>query len=262
MNKTLPCLSTEIIKIRRSRVLLLTTAGFSLAPIVGGLFMIILKDPQAARSLGLISLKAQLVAGTADWPAMFDILAQSVAIGGLIVFSIITTWIFGREFSDHTVKDFLALPTSRGKIIGAKLIIVAVWCFLLTLFIYGLGLIVGYLVVIPGWSSDLLRSSFLDVAGASILTITLMPYTALFASMGRGYLPPLGWTFLSLMLAQVVALTGWGDYFPWSIPALFSGAAGPRAVLMGPHSYIIATAACIAGTAAVFWWWQYADQAG
>ena len=75
--------------------------------------MIILKDPEAARSMGLISTKAQLAAGVADWPAFFGMLAQAIAIGGAIVFAILTAWVFGREFSDRTAKELLALPTSR-----------------------------------------------------------------------------------------------------------------------------------------------------
>ncbi len=67
MNGFLPSLWTETLKMRRSKVPLLTALGFSIAPWVGGLFMVILKDPEAARSMGLISTKAQLVGGTADW---------------------------------------------------------------------------------------------------------------------------------------------------------------------------------------------------
>jgi hypothetical protein len=50
-------------KARRSKVSLLTAAGFSLFPIIDGLFMFILKDPERARAMGLISVKAQLTAG-------------------------------------------------------------------------------------------------------------------------------------------------------------------------------------------------------
>src|SRR3990172_5060164 len=106
MNHFLSALSTEILKVRRSRVPLLTALGFSIAPMVGGLFMIILKDPEAARSMGLISTKAQIAAGTAEWTTLFNMLAQAVAVGGAIVFSIFTAWVFGREFSDRTAKEF------------------------------------------------------------------------------------------------------------------------------------------------------------
>ena len=53
---------------------------------------------------------------------------------------------------------------------------------------------------------------------------------------------------------------GWGDWFPWSIPALFSGMAGPPANLLGAHSYIVVAVAALIGLTATFVWWRDADQ--
>ncbi len=251
---------TETLKMRRSKVPLFTAIGFSVVPLVGGLFMIILKDPKVAKSMGLISAKAQLMVGVADWPAFFNIIAQAVAVGGAILFAIVTAWVFGREFSDRTTKELLALPTSRETIIGAKFIVIAAWTFALSLFVFGFGLVIGYLVVIPGWSTELLQRAFVDILGSAMLTIALLPFVALVASMGRGYLPAFGWTIFTVALAQIAAITGWGDWFPWSIPALFSGAVGPRAEQLGTHSYVIAILASIVGLAATFYWWRNADQ--
>jgi len=260
MNLFLSSLWAETLKIRRSKVPLFTAIGFSMAPLMGGLFMIILKDPEAARSMGLISTKAQLTVGVADWPTFFSILAQAVAVGGAILFAIITAWVFGREFSDRTAKELLALPTSREAIVTAKFVVITVWTLALCLFIFGLGLVIGNLVVIPGWSEELLRTAFMDILGSAALTIALLPFVALLASVGRGYLPPFGWTILTVVLAQIAAITGWGDWFPWSVPALFSGAAGPRAELLGMHSYIIVFITSLIGLAATFYWWRNADQ--
>ncbi|MGZ9234676.1 MAG: ABC transporter permease [Anaerolineales bacterium] len=260
MNGFLPSLWTETLKMRRSRVPLFTALGFSIAPLVGGLFMIILKDPEAARSMGLISTKAQLVAGVADWPTFFSILAQAVAVGGGILFAVITSWIFGREFSDRTAKELLALPTSREAIVAAKFVVTAMWTLLLTLWIFIIGLVIGKLVVIPGWSTQLVRTAAIDILGTAVLVIAMLPFVALLASIGRGYLPPFGWTILTIALAQIAAITGWGDWFPWSVAALFSGAAGPRQELMGVHSYIIVIIASMVGLAATFYWWRSADQ--
>ncbi|MBI9044953.1 MAG: ABC transporter permease [Anaerolineaceae bacterium] len=251
---------TETLKIRRSIMPLITLFGISMAPLAVGLFMVILKDPDAAQSMGLISMKAQLVVGTADWPTFFDMLSQTIAIGGFVLFSILTIWVFGREFSDRTSKDFLALPTSRNTIIAAKLIVSAVWAIALTLWVYAFGILIGYLIDIPGWSSTLLQSSLVDYFGSALLTIVLMPFVAFFASIGRGYMLPFGWTILTLILAQLVAYTGWGEFFPWAIPAIFSGAAGPRDILLEPHSYTIMLLACVISLAATFWWWRSADQ--
>lgn len=255
-----PALWAEALKMRRSKVPLFTAMGFSLVPLVDGLFMIILKDPEAARAMGLISAKAQLLAGVADWPTFFNVLAQAVAVGGAILFAILTAWVFGREFSDRTAKELMALPTPRESIVAAKFLVITAWSLILSIFIFLFGLVVGSLVDIPGWSQELLRTAILDIFGAALLTISLLPFVALFAGIGRGELPPIGWTVLTVVLAQIAAVTGWGDWFPWSVPALFSGAAGPRAELLGPHSYMIIAITSLLGFAATFYWWRNADQ--
>ncbi len=260
MSGFLSALWAETLKMRRSKVPLFTALGFCMAPLAGGLFMIILKDPEAARSMGLISTKAQIAVGTADWPAFFGLLTQTVAAGGAVLFAIITIWVFGREFSDHTVKELLALPTSREAIVSAKFIVIAAWSLAITLLIFGIGLVVGTLVVIPSWSAELLRTSFINVLGAAALTIPLMSFVALLASAGRGYLPPFGWTIFTLVLANVAAIMGWGDWFPWAVPALFSGAAGSRTEQLGYHSYVIVIVASLIGLVATFYWWRNADQ--
>jgi len=260
MNNFAAALYAETLKMRRSKVPLFTTIGFFIFPLVGGLFMIILKDPEAAKSMGLISTKAQLTAGTADWSAFFSLLTQGTAIGGAILFAIVTAWVFGREFSDHTIKELLALPTPREVTVTAKFTVIAVWGLVLTLAMLLVGLIAGALVSIPGWSGELLVSSFVGVLGSTLLNMLLLPYVALLASTGRGYIPPFGWTVLMVALAQIAIVMGWGDWFPWAVPGLFSGAAGPRAELLGAHGYIIVIIASIIGFAATYYWWRSADQ--
>ncbi|MBI5354395.1 MAG: ABC transporter permease [Chloroflexi bacterium] len=259
MNPFIAAFWAETLKARRSKVPFFTALGFSIVPLVGGLFMIILKDPEAAKSMGLISAKAQLTVGTAEWSTLLNMLAQATAVGGAIIFSIVTTWVFGREFSDHTAKELLALPTSRATIVTAKFILIALWTFALTVLIFILGLIVGNNVDIPGWSTELFQSSTVDIFGSALLTIALLPYVALVASAGRGYMPAFGWMVFSTVLAQVAAITGWGDWFPWSVPALFSGAVGPRAELLGTHSYVIVITTSMIGLFATFIWWRKAD---
>ena len=260
MNNFSSALWTETLKMVRSKVPLFTAIGFCIAPLAGGLFMIILKDPEAAKSWGLITTKAQMLTGTADWTSFLGFLAQAVAAGGMVLFSITTIWVFGREFSDRTVKELLALPTPRESIITAKFIVIAFWTVLVTLLVFGVGILVGTLVVIPGWSLQLLRESFISILGTAILTFPLMSFVALLASMGRGYLPPFGWTIFTLFLANLAVILGWGDQLPWAIPGLFSGAAGPRAEVLGVHSYILLTLASIIGFVATYSWWRSADQ--
>jgi ABC-2 type transport system permease protein len=260
MNPLLSAFWAETLKARRSKISVLTAAGFLILPLVAGLFMIIMKDPERARAMGLISVKAQLTAGVADWPTFFGILTQGAAIGGGILLAIITAWVFGREFSDRTTKELLALPTRRAVIVGAKFVLTGLWTLGLSLLIFAVGLGIGRAVDIPGWSLELEWASFWSLITITGLNWLLMPFVALFASAGRGYLPALGWTFLTGTLAQIAAVLGWGDWFPWSVPALLSGMAGPRAEQIGMHSYILVLLTFVTGIAATIAWWRSADQ--
>jgi ABC-2 type transport system permease protein len=261
MNTFFAALWVETLKARRSKASLLTAAGFAIFPLVSGLFMIILKDPEAARSMGLISTKAQIVAGTADWSTFFGMLLQTMAMGGFIIFAFVMAWVFGREFSDRTAKELLALPTPRGAIVGAKLALTALWTLGLSLVVFVIGIGVGTIVDIPGWSPELTWSSFWSFMTIAVLNFTLMPFVSLFASAGRGYLPPLGWAFFSFILAQIMSVLGWGDWIPWSVPVLLSGMFGPQGTeQIGMHSYMLVLLVFVIGIMTTFVWWLRADQ--
>jgi ABC-2 type transport system permease protein len=249
----------EALKARRSRLPIWTAAGLSLAPMMGGLFMFIMKDPARGRALGLLGAKAQITAGTADWATFLGVIAQAIAVGGSFVFALVTAWVFGREFADRTVKLLLAVPTPRSAILTAKFTVVAAWSALLSGWVFLFGLLVGALVELPGWSGAMLRDAARDAALTTALSVLLLGPTAFLASAARGYLAPLGFAILTIFLAQIAAATGWGGWFPWSVPALFSGLAGPRAALLGAPSYALVGLTSAAGVVATFIWWRRAD---
>ncbi len=260
MSGATAALWTEALKARRSRMPWLTALGFSLAPLMGGLFMMILKDPEWALRFGLITTKAQITAGAADWPTYLGLLRQAVAVGGLVVFGLVATWVFGREYSDRTVTDLLALPTSREVIVVAKFVVIAFWSAVLTALVCALGLSTGAAVGLPGWSLDLALGFAGRIAATAGLTVLLVCPFAWAASAGRGYLPPIATMFLVIFLSQVIAALGWGAYFPWSAPALISGVAGPNEQRLGAISYLLVALTGAAGIAGAVARWRWADQ--
>jgi ABC-2 type transport system permease protein len=250
----------EMLKALRSRMVLATAAGFMILPLAGGLFMLILKDPTQARAMGIINAKAQITAMTADWSSFLEMMAMGIGGLGEILFAFITAWVFGREFSDHTVKEWLALPARRETIVSAKFVVTAIWTLVLTLLVFLVGLGIGLMIGIPGGSFSLAWNTFWTIMLTILLINMLMPIAAFFASLGRGYLLPLAWTILALGLANLVSILGWGDWFPWGVPVLVSGMVKPNADHLGLHSYLMVLLACVAGLAATFAWWRGADQ--
>jgi ABC-2 type transport system permease protein len=259
MNAFFAALWAETLKAYKSRVIGLSVAVAAIFPLVDGFFMLILKNPERAKEMGLIGAKAQLVAGTADWPSYFYVLAMTGIAGG-ILFDFLVVWVFGREFSDRTVKELLALPTPRGTIVAAKFVLLALWTQALSLWIFGLGLVIGNAVDIPGGSAHLAMVSFGIFLGASFLNFLLMPCVAYMAGLGRGYLPAMAWIFFTLATAQLLQVMGRGDWYPWTVPTLVAATAGPKGGSVGGYSVIMVLVACVAGLAATFIWWRSADQ--
>jgi ABC-2 type transport system permease protein len=256
MNNLAQATWVEFLKARRSKMPLFTALGFAMVPLAGGFFMIVLKDPEMARRLGLISAKAQLTMGGADWPSYLRFVTLAVGAGGIVLFGLIASWVFGREYSDRTMKDLLALPTSRSVIVLGKCIVIAVWSAAVTAIACLVTLCIGAALGLPQASPGLFWQSGLTVVISACLTIGLAMPIAFAASAWRGYLPPIGVLMLAMALAQLVNAAGWGAYFPWAVPALYAN--GER---LGLASYVIVAVTSAAGLAGTLLWWERADQA-
>ena len=259
-----PALRVEFQKARRSKTLWMTALAFVVVALIGGLFMFILKDPELAKSLGIVGAKAQIFGGTADWPSFFNLILLLIYIGGMVIFGFIFIWIFGREFSDKTVYDILALPTSRVTIVIAKIVTATYWSVALTFIVFVLMLALGGILQLPGWSADVVWNGFGMMLATTCLTVLICIPFALVASATRGYLPAVGCIFGVLVLGQVIMRLGYGPYFPWNVPALYSGAAealtGEVAEPLGLVSYLLVGLVGLLGLVVTGIWWRNTDQ--
>ncbi|GAA3624360.1 ABC transporter permease [Nonomuraea rosea] len=249
----------ELLKVRRSRLPWITALAFTVAALVCGMFMFILADPARARALGLLGGKAQLSGASADWPGYLALLAQAGAVGGGGVYGLIAIWLFGREFSDHTATDLLALPTSRTAVVAAKFAVAAVWALLLAVLLAGLGLLIGSLLGLPAWSAPAAATGLAHILAAAMLAALASAPLALAASVGRGYLAAVGVLFGLVFCAQVIAALGYGAYFPWSVPGLYAGIAGAGQDPPGLLGLLLVAATGVVGVVTTAVWWNRAD---
>jgi ABC-2 type transport system permease protein len=187
-----------------------------------------------------------------------------LSVGGLIIFGFIFIWVFGQEFSDKTVYDMLSLPTSGVTIVTAKLITATYWSLALVLIAFALTLGIGWLLDLPGWSAMIVLNGLRILLITGLLTIVLSIPFSLLASITRGYLPAVGCLFLTLVLDQIISQLGYGQYFPWTVPMFYSGAAealtGKAVTPLGPASYILVGIVIILSLVVTGAWWQHADQ--
>ena len=257
LNNLAGMLWIEFRKAIRSRMPLWTALGSLFLPLGIAFLIFVARNPGISSKLGLVGAKADLLTYAAtDWPDYLTLFGQLIAAGGFFLFVMVTSWVFGREFSDGTVKDFLAVPVRRTSIILAKFVTAAAWCGMLALVIFAAGLATGLLMNLPGGSTSVILNGGAVVLTISMLTIWVVLPFAFFASAGRGYLLPLGLAVLALMMANLSAVLGWGEYFPWAIPGLMSMGTGALA----PASAWIVLLTGLGGILATLLWWQAADQ--
>jgi ABC-2 type transport system permease protein len=247
----------EMRKALRSKLPLYTALGSLLIPLAMAFLLFVSRNPDISRQMGLISTKATLMSDTAStWPAYLALFSQILAMGGMILFVLAISWVFGREFTDGTLKDLLAVPVPRSSILLAKFIVVALWSAALAALLFGLGLGLGTLFHLPGGSTVILLQGCARAAITAGLVIAAMLPFAFFASLGRGYLLPIGVCFMVLILANLVMAAGWGEYFPWAILALY--AQGKQALPLA--SFVIVLLTGLVGLASTYAWWMYANQ--
>jgi ABC-2 type transport system permease protein len=247
----------ELRKALRSRMPLFTAVGCLFMPLGIAFLIFVATHPEVSRKLGLVSAKANLMAyATTNWPAYLGLTAQIIAAGGFFLFCLIICWVFGREFADGTLKDMLAVPVPRASILLAKFTVAAAWSAALSLVILVASLVTGALIGLPGGSMEVLLWGAALVTGTSCLVILVVMPFALFASVGRGYLLPIGVAILALMMANLLAVMGWAEYFPWAVPGLFAQSKDTLA----PVSYGIAVLTGLAGMIGTYLWWKHADQ--
>ena len=185
----------------------------------------------AALSLGMmlgaatgdeqILAKLGPLAGVGGWAGLVGVVAQITAAGGVVAFGVALSWMFGREFADGTVAGLFALPVRRSTIALAKLTVYFVWAVGVAALLSGMvaiiGVAFGYGATDASGVGELLRIPVLVV-----LTALLCVPAAWAATLGRGLLPGIGATVVLVVIAQIFAVIGIGEWVPLVAPALWA----------------------------------------
>jgi ABC-type transport system involved in multi-copper enzyme maturation permease subunit len=260
MKGFLNALQAELIKTRHSRIVWITFIAFAIAPVMGGMFMLIINNPEALSKAGPLAAKVHAMGVKSSWEFYIGMLTQAMGVGGVLLFGFVASWVFGREYSEGTAKDLLSLPVTRIDILHGKFVLYFLWSAGLALSNLLIGFVIGAVVGLPQFNFGLLAGTFTAYIYTTLLTALLGTPVAFFALLGTGYLAPLGFVSIIMVFAQIIAATGYGHYFPWSIPALYSGAGGELKNDLNLASYFIVLSTGLAGYIATAAWWKFADQ--
>lgn len=192
---------------------MITACSICLVPFIVGLFTAMMKYPERFKNLGLISAKIEMMR-IMDWSSYFMSLSQVISVGGFLIFRFTTSWVFGREYSDKTMIDLLALPIKRDTIILSKFIVIALWSYVISIFALLLGMLAGKLIGLAGWNSITVFKGMFTFGYYTTLTVLLSTPVAFFACLGRGYLSPLAFIIFTILFSQLGSALNLGKYIP------------------------------------------------
>jgi ABC-2 type transport system permease protein len=254
-----PVMSTELMKLRRSKITWVSLLAISLGPFGIAMFMWIVREPGRAAQLGLLGTKANLSGLAATWPSFASMLTLIVGVGGMLLLSFIVAYLFGREYAEGTAKNLLALPVRRYWFVLAKLVVAAAWWLVLVIAVLAEAFVIGTLLGLPGFSAQLAVAAVRNAILAAAISYLVVPVVAWVTVAGRGYMPPIAFSIAMLGLGNLFSKTGWSVWFPWSIVPALIGMVGTPVQALPAGSYVVLAFTFVGGVAATIAQLRYAD---
>lgn len=202
-----------------------------------------------------MSVKARAMTTEAGWDGYLAGLSQILASGGLLGMGVVVAWCFGREYVDRTVVSLYGSATPRTRVAAAKLVVLTIWCAQVSLLSAPAILLMG-LATGLGWPDIEALEGLARIVLLSFMTGLLSLTMALFASVGRGYLPAVGGLIGIIVVAQVAVVAGIGSWVPYSSPGLWAVSAVNAGIPAVPlwHLVIVPVTAGLVACATVEWW--------
>lgn len=242
--------AVELLKLRRSRVMMTTTAILLVVPaLLAAAFV-----AAAGRSGNdPLTLKARAMIPGPGWEGYLSGLVQVFATAGLLGVGIGVAWCFGREYADRTIVSLYASATPRGDVAAAKFVVLSLWVMVIAAALGPSAMLVG-LAAGFGYPDPAALSALVRLAALAAMTGGLAMIVALFASIGRGYLPAIGGLIGLVVAAQVGVIAGIGNWFPLSSPALWALRYPTLPVVTVGQLCLVPVTSAVVVLCTVLWW--------
>ena len=144
------------------------------------------------------------------------------AMFAVLIFTIIISYLFGREYNEHTLKTMLTIPVSRAKFLVSKYIMFLVWIVILTIVTSISTLIFGFAAGLDGFSIKLYADSFAQLLYANVLLfLTFSPFVFISLFITNMVPAMVGGAGLTLVNLLVYG-QNWAPFVPWVCPYLIA----------------------------------------
>ena len=194
----------EFLKLKRSKIFLLSLLGAILPPLLMFIAVTSFDEGQTFEAL------------------FTNVNMYMSAMFAVLIFTIIISYLFGREYNEHTLKTMLTIPVSRTKFLISKYVMFLVWIVILTIVTSISTLAFGFAAGLEGFSINLAANSFVQLLYANVLLfLTFSPFV--FVSLFITNMVPamVGGAGLALVNLMVYG-QNWAPFVPWTCPYLIA----------------------------------------
>ncbi|PYI52493.1 ABC transporter permease [Paenibacillus flagellatus] len=235
----------ELLKLKRAKMFLVSVIGAAAAPVM--VF------------IGYLDLRARKPEEIVTFMKMFSETNLYVTLLiGTLLYGVITSYVFHREYAEDTLKHLLTIPVSRLSLLASKLVLLFLWIMTLTVFAWGLVLIFGLIGRIEGLSADVVLESLKQYAiGGSLLFLLTTP-TMFVTFLFKNYVPTIIFTAAVTMANVALANREYKALFPWSAVQVIAERSFVPAY-PPLYSYIAVGAASVVGLVATILYFRKAD---
>ncbi len=181
-----------------------------------------------------------------------------VLLIGVLLYGVITSYLFNREYVENTLKNVLTIPVSKISIIISKLALLLIWIITLTVVSWVLTLILGLIGSFVGLNTIILIKSFKEyIIGGSLLFLLSTP-TIFVTLVFKDYVPAIVFTIAVTMVNVLISNSKYSALYPWSA-VLVVATNGFRPEYSSIYSYIFIAATSIIGFATTIIYFKNVD---
>ena len=194
----------EFLKLKRSKIFLLSLLGAVLPPLLMFIAVTSFDEVQTFEAL------------------FTNVNMYMSAMFAVLIFAIIISYLFGREYNEHTLKTMLTIPVSREKFLASKYIMFLVWIVILTVVTSISTLAFGFAAGLDGFSLKIFADGFAQLLYANVLLfLSFSPFV--FVSLFITNMVPamIGGAGLALVNLMVYG-QNWAPFVPWVCPYLIA----------------------------------------
>lgn len=196
-------LYTEVLKLKRSQMFIISIIGSSTIPF----FCFI----------AYLTAKLQ----RPDIPILYTDLLEQVTLFthlliGIPFYGILTAYLFIREYNENTLKNLIVIPISKTNILTSKILLLFFWIMLMSFNTWILTALFGFIGPFEGMTTIRIFLSFKQIMIGGILLFLLTTPVVFVSLLFKSYVSTIVFTLVITMINVLIIQSEYLVLYPWT----------------------------------------------